>query len=107
MTLVLSSDNGYKGSETHIKRDPENRVPLIAVSSIIGGDALKGYVFRERLKAIRIRATLQGIFAGRRCETDRRPKHAIFVRRCNVRIDQFAPDDYHRSLGHLKCLGSI
>lgn len=59
MTLVLSSHNGYKGPETHIKRDPENRVPLIAK---LGG-APKGYVFRERSNAIRIRATLQGIFA--------------------------------------------
>ena len=59
MTLVLSSDNGYRGPETHIKRDPENRVPLIAK---LGG-APKGHVFRERSNAIRIRAILQGIFA--------------------------------------------
>ena len=59
MTLVLSSDNGYKGPETQIKRDPENRVPLIAKLSGVPG----GHVFRERSNAIRIRATLQGIFA--------------------------------------------
>ena len=59
MTLVLSSDNGYKGPETCIKRDRENRVPLIAK---LGG-APEGHVFRERANAIRIRATLQGIFA--------------------------------------------
>ena len=59
MTLVLSSDDGYKGLETHIKRDPENRVPLIAK---LGG-APKGHVFRERSNAIRIRAMLQGTFA--------------------------------------------
>ena len=39
--------------------DPENRVSLIA--KLAG--APKGYVFRERSNAIRIRATLQGIFA--------------------------------------------
>ena len=60
MTLVLSSDHGYKGPETHIKRDPENRVPLIVK---LGG-APEGHVFRERSNAIRIRAMLRGIFAG-------------------------------------------
>ena len=59
MTLVLSSDNGYKGPETHIKWDPELRVPLIVK---LGG-APGGHVFRERSNAIRIRAMLRGIFA--------------------------------------------
>ena len=59
MTLVLSSDNGYKGPETHIKRDPENRVPLIVKLS----GAPEGHVFRERSNAIRIRAMLRGTFA--------------------------------------------
>ncbi len=59
MTLVLSSDNGYKASETHIKWDPELRVPLIVK---IGG-APEGHVFRERSSAIRIREMLRWIFA--------------------------------------------
>ena len=59
MTLVLSSDNVYKGPETHIKWDPELRVPLIVK---LGG-AVEGHVFRERSNAIRIRAILRRIFA--------------------------------------------
>ena len=57
MTLVLSSDNGYKGPETHIKRDPENRIvsrlspSLVAhLKEMSSGNAQMPFVFAQRCK---------------------------------------------------------
>ncbi len=92
MTLVLSSDNGYRGPETHIKRDPENRVPLIAK---LGG-APKGLCLQGTLKCHSYSRNVARDLC-RTCETDRRPC-TLFPSRCNVRIDQFAPDDCGHSV---------
>ena len=61
LTVLLTADHGYKGAETHYRRDPKQRVPLV----IKLAKQSSGVRFEHQVSAVNIRSVLNAIFSGK------------------------------------------